>query len=84
MGRVLLGGEGGAVDGGQAFCFLAEAGNAVEKGAGVGVLGRTENFFNGALLDEFSFEHNQNSIGKIGDDAEVVGDEKDGHTELIA
>jgi hypothetical protein len=63
---------------------LAETGNAVEKGAGVGVLGRKENFFNGALLDEFSFEHNQNTIGKIGDYAEVVGDEEDGHAELIA
>ena len=62
---------------------MAEAGNAVEKGTGVGVLGGTENFFNGTLFDEFSFEHNQDSIGKIGDDAEVVGDEKDGHAELI-
>jgi hypothetical protein len=48
------------------------------------VLRGAENFFNGALLDEFSFEHNQNTIGEIGDDAEVVGDEEDGHTELIA
>jgi hypothetical protein len=63
---------------------LAEAGNAVEKGTGVGVLGGAENFFNGSLLDEFSFEHNQNTIRKIGDDAKVVGDEKDGHAELIA
>ena len=62
---------------------MAEAGNAVEKGTGVGVLGGAENFFNGALLDEFSFEHNQNTIGEIGDDAEVVGDEEDGHAELI-
>ncbi len=62
---------------------MAETGNAVEKGTGVGVLGGAEKFFNGALLDEFSFEHNQNTIGKIGDDAEVVGDEEDGHAELI-
>jgi len=63
---------------------LAKAGNAVEKSTGVGMLGGAENFFNGALLDEFSFEHNQNTIRKIGDDAEVVGDEEDRHAELIA
>ena len=63
---------------------MAETGNAVEKGTGVGMLGGAENFFNWALLDEFPFEHNQNTIRKIGDDAEVVGDEEDGHAELIA
>ncbi len=63
---------------------MAETGNAVEKSTGVGVLGGAENFFNGALLDEFSFEHNQNTIRKIGDNTEVVGDKEDGHAELIS
>ena len=71
----------GVVDGAEAVLFGAHAGDAGEEGLGVGVFGGGEDFVDGALLDDFTTEHDEDAIGDILDDAEVVGDEDEAHAE---
>ena len=62
---------------------MAEARNTVEQRSGVGVLGGAKDVFDGPLLDEFSIQHNKDSIGEVCHDAKVVGDEENRHAELF-
>jgi hypothetical protein len=62
---------------------LAEARNTVEQCPGVGVLGRAKDVFDGPLLDEFSIQHNKDSIGEVCHDSEVMGDQEYGHSEFL-
>ena len=62
---------------------MAEARNTIKEGAGVRVLGGAENFLDGTLFDQFSVEHDKDSVGEIGDDAKVVGDEENRHAKLF-
>ena len=73
--------ELGVVDGAEAVLFGAHAGDAGEEGLGVGVFGGGEDFLDGALLDDFTTEHDEDAVGDILDDAEVVGDEDEAHAE---
>ncbi len=76
--------ELGVVDGAEAVLFGAHAGDAGEEGLGVGVFGGGEDFVDRALLDDFTTEHDEDAIGDILDDAEVVGDEDEAHAEAAA
>ena len=62
---------------------LTEPGDAVEQGLGVGMLRGAEDLLHGALFNEPAVEHDEDAVGKVGDDAEIVGDEEDGHAELF-
>ena len=81
--NVSFGSEGRAVDGGEALFVLTESGDAIEQGLGVGVLRGAEDLLHRPLFDEVAVEHDEDAVGEVGDDAEVVGDEKDGHAKLF-
>ena len=43
-----------------------------------------ENFLHRSLFHEAPLEHDQDPVGKVGDDAEVMSDQEDRHPELLA
>ena len=74
----------GVVNGGEAGLALAEAGDAGDQGLGVGVLGIIQDLRDGAGFDDAATEHDDDIVGKILHDAEIVGDEEDGHAVVRA
>ena len=56
----------------------------VEQAPGVGVLGRLEDGVLGGLLHDAAGVHDGDVVRRLGDHAEVVGDQEDGHAELVA
>ncbi len=55
-----------------------------EQRLGVRVLGRVEQVERRRLLDELPGVHDDDVVGRLGDDAHVVGDDDHRHVELIA
>ena len=70
------GDKSGAIDRRETFRFLAKAWNAVQEGFRIRVLGGAKDIPNRSLFDEFSVEHDENAVGEVGDDSEIVCDEK--------
>ena len=75
----------GALDRHQPVAHLpVEAGHRAEQAPGVGVLaGARKIVLRGAVLDALAAVHDQDVVGQLGDDAEVVGDDDDRGAELL-
>ncbi len=54
-----------------------------EQRLGVGVLGRVEDPGRGSVFDLFAADHDDDTVGDLGDDAHVVRDEKHRHVHLV-
>lgn len=76
--------EHGVVDGLEAGLFGAHAGDAGEEGFCIGVLRIAQDFIDGAGFDDLATEHDGDAVHDAADDAEIVGDEDDGHVEIPA
>ena len=59
--------------------LLQAAGRGVQQFAGVGVLGIIKDVGDGALLDDFPQLHDADPVAVVVGQAQVVGDEDDGH-----
>ena len=66
---------------GEAAALLPEPGDAVDQGLGVGVLGGREDLPGGAGFHKLAPEHHGDAVGEAPDDAEVMGDDEDGHAD---
>src|SRR5262245_10987381 len=62
--------------------LAAEPGHRAHQGARVGVLGIVEQFTHRRLLDDLAGIHHGHPVAHPGHDAEVVGDEDEGHARL--
>ncbi len=78
----MRGGGHAPLDGAQAAPGLVEAGQALEQPQRVRVPRILKQFGDRRLLDELARVHDGHLVGGLGDDAEVVRDEQDGHVPL--
>lgn len=81
LGRIeKIGGRSG--DGFEAFLGI-EIGDGGEKSPRIGMLGVVEDLVDGTDLHDLSGIHDGDPVGHVGDDAQVMGDEDDGHVALL-
>ena len=62
--------------------FLASLRDGFEKGFGIGVYRVIEQVIDIRIFDHLSRIHDRHVLGHLGDDSEVVGDKKNGCTDL--
>jgi hypothetical protein len=72
-----------AGDGLQAILYVTQFGDGAEEAFGVRVLRRREEIVHGGAFDDLAGVHDGDCIGIFGDDAEVVGNEHDGHAAIL-
>ena len=73
-----------ALDGDQLlFVVQVQARHRVHQRPGVGVVRVVEDVVAAALFDDLARVHDDDVIGHIGHDTQVVGDHDDGHAELL-
>ena len=47
------------------------------------MLGAAKNIPHRSLFDEFAVEHDEDAVGKVGNDSEVMGDQENRHAQLF-
>ena len=62
---------------------VAQVGHGGEKAARIGVHGPSEEVADRAGFHDEAAIHDDDAVGDFGDDAEIVGDEDDGHAETL-
>ena len=63
---------------------LSEARDTGNESLGVGVRRMVHHMFRGAAFDYAAVAHDLNMVGEVGDDAEVVRNQKDTHAAVLA
>ena len=76
-------GGGHAGDGVQRLALLRPGGEGAQQAPGVGVAGIVEDLLRRAQLHDLSGVQHRHTVGHIGHDAQVMGDEDDGVFELL-
>ena len=72
-----------AFDGLEPAAAGVVGGERIEESFGVGVFSGCEELLYGRVFDDVAGVHDGDVVGHFGDDAEVVGDEYDGHASIL-
>ena len=63
--------------------LLVNVGNVVEQNAGMLIFGSQGNVVGRSLLDDFPLVHDEQAVADVIGEADIVGDENDGHFKLF-